>query len=181
MFNYPTALQSCMEMPEVGGHFISLTPANNYFGHGFYQICPEVFYRSQTPENGYELNALYMFDDNYTRRWAIVMDPEKARRRVTLTNHLPVLLVVLSRRVASKPIFQRAPQQSAYVFAWDGASTKASSDNILVPLRKLLRIPIGSRFVNWARRVLPRHKDTTHFEAVDIVDMLQKRSAHQPQ
>jgi hypothetical protein len=35
IFNFPVAIKNCMEMTSINGHFISITPSNNNFGHGF--------------------------------------------------------------------------------------------------------------------------------------------------
>jgi 2-polyprenyl-3-methyl-5-hydroxy-6-metoxy-1,4-benzoquinol methylase len=44
IFDYPTAIKNCMKMVKPGGHLLLTTPANNWFGHGFYQFSPELFY-----------------------------------------------------------------------------------------------------------------------------------------
>ena len=46
VFNFPQAIRNCMEMLSVGGHFIGITPANNFCGHGFYQFSPELYLQS---------------------------------------------------------------------------------------------------------------------------------------
>ena len=55
VFNFPIAIKNCMEMLQVGGYFISLAPANNMLGHGFYQFSPELFYRIFSKENGFSV------------------------------------------------------------------------------------------------------------------------------
>jgi len=45
VFNFPVAIQNCMDLLRVGGHFFAHTMANNFMGHGFYQFSPELFYR----------------------------------------------------------------------------------------------------------------------------------------
>src|SRR6185503_5446286 len=55
VFNFPLALQNCMEMVKAGGHLFIHTGANGYCGHGFYQFSPELFYRALSPENGFEV------------------------------------------------------------------------------------------------------------------------------
>ncbi len=53
VFNIAQALKNCMEMVQVGGHFIQVTCANNYMGHGFWQFSPEVVFRAFVPANGF--------------------------------------------------------------------------------------------------------------------------------
>src|SRR5262249_3624220 len=45
VFNFPQALKNCMEMVRVGGYFTQVSTANNFMGHGFWQISPELIYR----------------------------------------------------------------------------------------------------------------------------------------
>jgi SAM-dependent methyltransferase len=58
VFNVPIALQNIMDMLRVNGLFISVTPANNWVGHGFYQFSPELMMRVFSDANGYALQGL---------------------------------------------------------------------------------------------------------------------------
>src|SRR5438477_418150 len=53
VFNFPVAIKNCMEMVKVGGHYLAITPANNFFGHGFYQFSPELYFTVLSKENGF--------------------------------------------------------------------------------------------------------------------------------
>lgn len=117
VFNYPTALRSCLEMVEVGGHFFTVTPANNYMGHGFFQFSPELFARVLAPENGYVLDKMVVFESG-TNRWFEVIDPAKAGSRVSLINTRPTMLAAWTRRTHEVAIFAQPPQQSDYVEEW---------------------------------------------------------------
>jgi len=55
IFNFPIAVNNCLNMVKPGGYFISVTPANNYFGHGMYQFSPELYYSLLTKANGFEM------------------------------------------------------------------------------------------------------------------------------
>ncbi len=63
VFNFPMAIRNCMEMVRVGGHYLGITPANNFMGHGFYQFSPEMYFSVFTRENGFELISLVAFED----------------------------------------------------------------------------------------------------------------------
>ncbi len=54
IFDFPRALWNCLATLRIGGHFIGISPADNQFGHGFYQFSPELFFRIFTAENGFE-------------------------------------------------------------------------------------------------------------------------------
>lgn len=123
IFNFPTAIKNQMEALKVGGTLFIQTPANNYLGHGFYQFSPELFYRILSPENGFEIRRMQLFEHFYPCHFFAtqtydVTDPATVRRRVQLLSNRQALLLVEARRVAEKPIFATPPQQSDYVPLW---------------------------------------------------------------
>lgn len=122
VFNYPTAIRSAMEMVKVGGRFVTVAPSNNYFGHGFYQLSPELFYTVLSEENGYKVERMIAYE-SFIHRWFEVADPRVVKRRVELVNGLPVLLITQARRLRVTPIFQKFPQQTDYVAAWQSEGT----------------------------------------------------------
>jgi SAM-dependent methyltransferase len=147
VFNFPAALKNAMELVKVGGHLILMTPANNYFGHGFYQFSPELFFRALSPENGFTVESMLALENDlqfatllgipYVNElkgdWYEVADPASLGRRVTLTNNRPVLLFVRARCQACRPVFAQYPQQSDYVAAWQAASRDSSSRPVQSP------------------------------------------------
>jgi len=67
VFNFPMAIRNCMQMLDVGGHFFVHTMANNFMGHGFYQFSPELFYRVLSPENGFRMRRVVVFEQRIGR------------------------------------------------------------------------------------------------------------------
>lgn len=132
VFNFPTAIKNCMQMLKVGGHFLSIAPTNNYTGHGFYQFSPELFYRVFTPENGFEIQRMLIYEETLNCDWFDVPDPDSVKERVTLINEEPSLLLVIAKKIADADIFATTPQQSDYFSLWhadDAATTKAAIHN----------------------------------------------------
>ncbi len=118
IFNFPAAIRNCMEMTRLGGHYLAITPANNFFGHGFYQFSPELYFQVLSVANGFAIEHMMAFEDLDDAPWYAVRSPSEVRGRVTLTNSQPVFLLIVARRVAVTPIFQQTPQQSDYVARW---------------------------------------------------------------
>ena len=129
IFNLPTALRNCMEMTAVGGHFISITPANNFLGHGFYQFSPELFFSALSEDNGFEIVRVIAFEARRNARWFAARDPKVIGRRVTLCNSTPTYMLVLARRVAERPVFATPPQQSDYLAYWEGGGRNKERSN----------------------------------------------------
>lgn len=125
VFNIPQAFMNCMEMVRIGGHFIQVSVANNYMGHGFWQFCPELIYRIFSGENGFHIKAVLMHErTKYFRqwhnsgRWYKVDDPAAHHSRVELINGRPTYICTIAQRVEDRRIFASFPQQSDYVEAW---------------------------------------------------------------
>jgi hypothetical protein len=131
VFNFPQALKNCMEMVRVGGYFTQVIGANNFMGHGFWQISPELIYRVFTPQNGFNVVAVLLHEVVPKGGWYLVSDPEAyqsqqiGRRswelRVELCNNAPTYILTIARRTSVENIFAVAPQQSNYVLAWRDA------------------------------------------------------------
>ena len=140
VFQYPMALKNCMRAVRVGGHFITVTPANNLTGHGFYQFSPELFFRALTRINGFEIVKILLYEYPWkSAGWYEVADPERARRRVVLKNRHPVYLIAWAKRIASVPIFAQPLQQSDYAAAWkqsEGQSDLAQEQRSRPPFYK---------------------------------------------
>ncbi len=123
VFNFPQAIKNCMEMVKVGGHFIQVTVANDFIGHGFYQYSPELMYRVFSEENGFAMEAVAMHEMLAGGKWYRMHDPASLRHRVALTTRSPTYLLTLARKAADVPIFAAWPQQSDYVTMWKETST----------------------------------------------------------
>jgi hypothetical protein len=118
VFNFPVAIRNCMEMVKVGGHFLGVTTANNYCGHGFYQFSPELFFRVFSGENGFTTERVLISEVQPNATWFEAMDPDTVNRRVEFINDRPTYILVQARRLAEKEVFRKPPQQSDYVSAW---------------------------------------------------------------
>jgi SAM-dependent methyltransferase len=126
VFQFPTALRNCMELCREGGRVFIHTVANNLCGHGFYQFSPELFYRAFGAENGFEVERMIIHRVGPYGAWRQVADPQQIRERVELITFTPVQMMIQARRVAIKPIFAQAPQQSDYTVLWNTTEQAAN-------------------------------------------------------
>jgi hypothetical protein len=162
VFNFPVAIRNCMEMVQPNGHFIGITPCNNYMGHGFYQFSPELFYRIFTEQNGFEVEKMILYETAPMTRWYEVIDPEQIAQRAEAHTWRHTLLIVLARKTAVKPLFTTTPQQSDYASIWRGSNaggppdTKPASPSTSQNIKRL--IPFQLRCVYWKLREWARPK-----------------------
>ena len=145
IFNFPTAIRNCMELVEEGGHFIGITPANNFFGHGFYQFSPELFYRIFSQNNGFRMVKMYLFtySKNDVSEVFEVVDPDSVGKRVTLQNAYRTYLFFIAKRENITELFAEPPQQSDYEnLVWQGEAyphqQAHTGNSILEFIRKLI-------------------------------------------
>lgn len=158
IFNFPQAIANCMQMVAEGGHFVAFCPANNFFGHGFYQFSAELFFRVFSPANGFVTERMVLVeDDQVSRGWFEVRDPQAVRQRVTLMSATPCHLFVMARRTAKVKPFAAFPYQSDYVTVWDGRALSqegAQVKHIGVLLRDAMRRYAPHRLKEWMRNKL---------------------------
>lgn len=118
IFNFPRALENCLNMVAEGGHFVGIMPGNNLFGHGFYQFSPEICFRVFTHENGFRLRALMVFERPSGRNWFEVVDPAVTGERATLINSRATYVAVIAQKTRSVRPFANPPQQADYAARW---------------------------------------------------------------
>ncbi len=118
VFNFPQALHNAMQLVKIGGWYAGFTPGNNWFGHGFYQFSPEVYYRALSPQNGLSKCVVFMVPEGFGFKWYLVKDPAKLRTRTNLIGSLRTPLLVLAQKSAATPDKLRL-QQSDYQEYWD--------------------------------------------------------------
>jgi SAM-dependent methyltransferase len=186
VFNFPIAIKSCMQMVRVGGRFILITPANNLFGHGFYQFSPELFYRIFSPENGFEIERMVVMEMDLYRvkilggiyawmeeagAWYDVVDPHQTGGRVTLRNRNPVYLHITARRTRTTEIFAQIPQQSDYATIWnafeENQANRQSDPVPAQPAEELL--PAPQRKGSWAAQLKNYyHERVDYYQALHL-------------
>ncbi len=127
VFHFPQALKNCMEMVRVGGRFYTHAPGNNWWGHGFYQCSPELFYRTLCPDNGFQVERMITHFVGPYGRWYEVSDPDVIRARVEAITFGPQQLLVQAKRTTVVPIFAKTPQQSDYNKRWEDPAAASAA------------------------------------------------------
>jgi hypothetical protein len=184
VFNLPQALKNCMEMVRVGGHFVQVTAANNFMGHGFWQLSPEAIYRVFSPKNGFLVRAVFLREVMRDDVWYQVTDPANYGR-VQLVNRRPTYICTIARRLTEEIVFAAWPQQSDYVEMWEGAgatqkhliAAKPISGTLRAtlppPIRKVLRA--GMRGVRDAFGKTSPSFDRPYYRYVSADDLVRGR------
>jgi hypothetical protein len=132
VFNFPIAIQNCLGLPKIGGHFLMASPANNQMGHGFYQFSPDLFFRIFSEENGYQLKALFLVPTFSEGDWFKIKDPAVVGARVGHNAAVKEFSIfAIAQRTRIVPIFSNPPHQSDYRAEWSKLPGKAADANRL--------------------------------------------------
>lgn len=177
VFNFPTAIKSCMEMVKTGGHFLGLSPANNHMGHGFYQFSPELYFRVLSEQNGFAVERIFIYEESVESEWFEVADPDTVKNRVVLVNDQPSLMLIMAKKIREVEIFKDFPQQSDYVARWKNEQpdkhTELNGYGAVrkLDLKRVLGIPAA--IVRRAQTKLNHRfgmlkRQTKHFKKTDI-------------
>lgn len=111
VFNFPGALKNATDLLADGGHLLSITTANNFMGHGFYQFAPETFF-GYLAKNGFTDIEVFMMLYRNVPYFFRVSEPRQIGNRVELVNNEPVQMGIFARKVEHRP--QVFPIQSDY-------------------------------------------------------------------
>jgi len=114
VFNFPVAIKNCMDLIEKNGYYIGITPSNNFFGHGFYQFSPELYFRVFNESNGFKVIKMFFFIDKKGTPIYELLDPLDLRTRSTMVNSAPTYLFIIAQKTEEKVVFEKTPQQSDY-------------------------------------------------------------------
>lgn len=128
VFNLPQALANVMELLRLNGRLIIDTPCNNWFGHGFYQFSPELFYGTLNRSNGFTIERMVIHRLG-SNKWHEVLNPLETGHRTELMTiwGWPMMLKVLARRVEPITPFSNGwPQQSDFATRWRKAGDKVT-------------------------------------------------------
>jgi hypothetical protein len=105
-----------------GGYVLTLSPANNWLGHGFCQFSPELLFRNCDETQGWEVKAMYIVRKSLVRAaWYEFPDPKVKERRGNLHSRGLTCVGVIARKRMEKDSIDPV-QQSDYELAWDASN-----------------------------------------------------------
>jgi hypothetical protein len=94
-----------------------MVPANNMLGHGFYQFCPELFYRALDTKYGFKIKKLFLYEADWRNYWIESPDPATVGQRLPLVNCRQTGLLMVAQKIADNVgTFSEIgwPQQAEY-------------------------------------------------------------------
>jgi SAM-dependent methyltransferase len=138
IYNIPQALKNCSQFCKPGGQILHISPANNFCGHGFWQLSPELFFSLYSEKNGYRNTEVFLADLSNTSEWFKVKCPQDGERvNINSANELYVLV----RTVLRETDFSHANvHQSDYIFEWENGETGITRASAPAPSSRIKRL-----------------------------------------
>jgi len=121
IFNVPVALANMMNMVKIGGRLLSIAPANNWLGHGFYQIGPELPFRVFHADNGFEIISVRLVGADGSNIELSDRGAYGVRNEIGTTSG-STDLITIARKISDTKPFSRWPQQGDYAHEWERKS-----------------------------------------------------------
>lgn len=92
--------ENVKSMVRVGGDLIIISPANNFLGHGCYQLSPELFFRGLSFHQGFEIKHLLIHQEGiFGGKWFAVPDSQVLGRRVDFETRRATYICLIATRV----------------------------------------------------------------------------------
>jgi hypothetical protein len=160
VFNIVQAITNCMELTAEGGSFISLSPANNFLGHGFHPLSPEFLFAALSEQNGFKVRRMLVHENKIKTQVYEVMDPREYGQRVVLCNRLPVFIKTWATRESVKPLFQTFPQQPDWDMLWERKFDGRQELSLKHKVRELVRQVVPGFLSKYQRLRMERSQET---------------------
>lgn len=133
VFDVAQALRNVAALSRVGGQIVHVAPADNFCGHGFWQMSPELFFSLYSVGNGFEDTEVFLARRREHGSWYRVHKPAPGER-VPINSSSKVYVICRTvRSTSASSEFQ--VQQSDYLESWGNAPSSGASSSRLFRLR----------------------------------------------
>ena len=169
------ALKNTMDMVKVGGTLMIIAPANNFLGHGCYQLSPEIFHRVLCKDQGFKIKISYLHEDGpFGGRWRRVQDSKVVNARISINTKRATFICILAERISLER--GTVGNQSDYETLWNEPKnlTKLGSIYLSSPyfLQRLAYLLILKRmYANRSKRTLLKVRTVGILKLPEFPDM----------
>ena len=140
--NISQAMFNMMAMVKPGGQLLFVSPGNNFFGHGCYQISPEFFFTHLTEMNGYRIEKLMLNTNGLLYgKWWEIKNVERRSQRIALKSNRLTFVICVARKIENcNPTTE---QQSDYLELWKNKPLISSRGRVYLTLPFALQQLLG--------------------------------------
>jgi hypothetical protein len=117
IFNTPQVCENIINLLNIGGIYLSITPNNNFSGHGMYQFSPEFYLSAFSKKYGMEIQKLYLAKANTgIESWVDVNNYGSGRNTFQFKGNEEVYIIAIIKKVSNERenLILNSPQQFSY-------------------------------------------------------------------
>jgi hypothetical protein len=158
--DFLTALSNTKKMVKVGGYLFIIAPANNFLGHGCYQLSPEIFHRALALDQGFKIEySILHVEGFFGGQWINIADSSDINQRLNISTKKATYICILARKISDQNTKIR--NQSDYEAAWIVGNQISRIGSLYLrasyPVQRILNLLILNRKYAWkARKLIKR-------------------------
>jgi hypothetical protein len=117
IFNIPQVCENIINLLNIDGIFISITPNNNMSGHGMYQFSPEFYLSTFSKKYGMEVQSMYLAKtDSGIEDWIDVNSYNTGRNNSKFDGNQQVYIISIIKKISDERenLIKNAPNQYSY-------------------------------------------------------------------
>lgn len=146
--DFLAALSNVKKMVKVGGYLLIIAPSNNFLGHGFYQLSPEIFHRALSLDQGFRIEySILHVEGILGGRWFHVPSSTEINQRLNIKTKKATFICIAAKRVSSKST--KVGNQSDYEVAWTTSNRVSRLGTLYLkasyPVQRILTLTILNR------------------------------------
>jgi hypothetical protein len=112
-----TALSNTKKMVKLGGFLFIIAPANNFLGHGCYQLSPEIFHRALAIDQGFKIEySILHVEGFFGGRWINIPDSSDINQRLNISTKNATYICMVAKKISDNAT--KVGNQSDYEAAW---------------------------------------------------------------
>lgn len=117
IFNVPQVCENIINLLNIGGIFLSVTPNNNFSGHGIYQFSPEFYLSAFSKKYGMEIQELYIAQvGTGIESWINVNNYGNGRNESRFEGNKQVYIIAIIKKISNEreSVILNSPNQFSY-------------------------------------------------------------------
>jgi len=166
IFDAAQGFRNIVQLCKIGGQILHVTPTNNFCGHGFWQVSPELFFSLYAPEKGFSDTEVFLASRKRPDVWFKVMKPSGGARVPIMSSDKLYCICRTVRRAAAGAVGE--VQQSNYLDHWKAGETPQAADASPSREKQGFGRRLGERLAHRFRRKLSRLNP--NLTRIDVVD-----------
>lgn len=155
--DFLTALSNTKKMVRVGGSLFIIAPANNFLGHGCYQLSPEIFHRALAFDQGFKIEySILHIEGFFGGRWINIPNSSDINQRLNISTKNATYICIVAKKISNNAT--KVGNQSDYEAAWTEGNQISHLGSLYLrasyPVQRILNLLILNPKYAWKSRQL---------------------------